>query len=127
VKILHTADWHLGKRLGRIDRSDDLRRAVERVVDVCEREDVEVMVIAGDVFDNVYRADDVRAAVNLLKQAVGPFLRRGGTVLAVTGNHDGETFCNTLRDALRHLATIDCPFTLSAGWCSSTRRGTSLA
>jgi hypothetical protein len=28
---------------------------------------------------------------------------------------------------IRHLATIDCPFTLSAGWCSSTRRGTSLA
>jgi exonuclease SbcD len=31
MRILHTADWHLGDRLGRIDRTDDLRRAVERV------------------------------------------------------------------------------------------------
>jgi exonuclease SbcD len=100
VKILHTADWHLGKRLGWIDRSDDLRRAVGRVVDVCEREAVEVLLIAGDLFDNVHRADDVRAAIDLLKGAVGPFLRRGGTILAVTGNHDGETFAATLQHAL---------------------------
>jgi exonuclease SbcD len=100
VRILHTADWHLGKRLGRIDRSDDLRRAVERVVEVCEREAVEVLLIAGDLFDSVSRADDVRAAVHLLKESVGPFLRRGGTILAVTGNHDGETFAATLGHAL---------------------------
>ena len=31
MRILHTADWHLGDRLGRQDRTDDLRRAVERV------------------------------------------------------------------------------------------------
>ncbi len=100
MKILHTADWHLGKRLGRIDRSDDLRRAVGRVVEVCEREGVEVLLIAGDLFDNIHRADDVRAAVHLLRDAVGPFLRRGGTILAVPGNHDGETFPATLQHAL---------------------------
>src|SRR5436305_10671252 len=100
MRVLHTADWHLGKRLGRVDRTDDLRRAAERVVEVCGREAVDVMVIAGDLFDNVYRADDVRAAVDLLKGVVGPFLRRGGTVLAVAGNHDGETFTATLQHAL---------------------------
>ena len=30
MRILHTADWHLGDRLGRIDRTDDLRRADAR-------------------------------------------------------------------------------------------------
>src|SRR4051812_23488214 len=100
MKILHTADWHLGKQQGRILRSDDLRRAVERVVKVCEREAVEVLLIAGDLFDNVYRADDTRAAIDLLKVSVGPFLRSGGTILAVMGNHDGETFSATLQHAL---------------------------
>ena len=100
MKILHTADWHLGKRQGRIDRSDDLRRAVARVVEVCEREAVEVLLIAGDLFDNVSRADEVSAALDLLKESVGPFLRRGGTILAVTGNHDGETFTATVQHAM---------------------------
>jgi hypothetical protein len=31
MRLLHIADWHLGDRLGRIDRTPDLRRAVERV------------------------------------------------------------------------------------------------
>jgi exonuclease SbcD len=100
VKILHTADWHLGKQQGRISRSDDLRRAIERVVEVCDREAVDVLLVAGDLFDNVHRADDVRAAVDLLKETVGPFLRNGGTILAVAGNHDSETFAATLQHTL---------------------------
>ena len=35
MRIVHTADWHLGDRLGRIDRTDDLRKAVERVAACC--------------------------------------------------------------------------------------------
>ena len=100
MKILHTADWHLGKRLSRVDRADDLRRAVERVLAYCEEEDADVLVIAGDLFDNVCRADDVCRAIDHLKEAVRPFLRRGGTILAITGNHDGETFCTTLQHTL---------------------------
>jgi exonuclease SbcD len=100
VKILHTADWHLGKRLGRVDRSADLRRAVERVFSYCDRERADVLLIAGDLFDTVCRADDVCAAVDHLKDAARPFLSRGGTILATTGNHDGETFCQTLRHTL---------------------------
>jgi len=69
-------------------------------VDLCDREGVEVLLIAGDLFDNVYRAEDVCAAIDLLKTTVGPFLRRGGTILAVTGNHDGETFSATLQQRL---------------------------
>src|SRR3712207_5344273 len=100
MKILHTADWHLGKRLGRLDRSGDLRRAVERVLGYCEQEGVDVLLIAGDLFDNVCRPDYVCAAIDHLKAAVRPFLRRGGTVLATTGNHDGEIFCRTLQHTL---------------------------
>jgi exonuclease SbcD len=98
--ILHTADWHLGKRLGRVDRSADLRRAVERVFAYCDQQRVDVLLIAGDLFDTVCRADDVCAAIDHLKDAARPFLARGGTILAVTGNHDGETFCQTLRHTL---------------------------
>ena len=43
MRILHTADWHLADRLGRIDRTDDLRKAVERVADYCRSEKVDVL------------------------------------------------------------------------------------
>lgn len=100
MRILHTADWHLGARLGRVDRADDLRRAVEQVFRHCDREAVDVLLIAGDLFDSVCRTDDVCAAVGHMKDVARPFLRSGGTILALTGNHDGETFCKTLQHTL---------------------------
>src|SRR5438874_6962614 len=100
MKLLHTADWHLGDRLGRIDRTDDLRRAVERVADYCRQEKVDVLIVAGDVFSELARPDGLRDAVRHLQGTFEGFLRDGGTILAVTGNHDNENFCQTLRHAM---------------------------
>lgn len=97
MKILHTADWHLGDRLGRIDRTEDLRRAVERVAGLCEENQVDVLLIAGDIFSELSRPDSLRSSIEHLQQTFEPFLLRGGTILAVTGNHDNETFCQTLQ------------------------------
>jgi exonuclease SbcD len=97
MKILHTADWHLGDRLGRIDRTDDLRRAVERVARLCEEKHVDVLLIAGDLFSELSRPDSLRGSIEHLQRTFEPFLLRGGTILAVTGNHDNETFCHTLQ------------------------------
>src|SRR4051794_20397223 len=100
MKLLHTADWHLGDRLGRIDRTDDLRRAVERVAAYCREEKVDVLLVAGDVFSELARPDGLREAVRHLQGTFEGFLREGGTILAVTGNHDNENFCQTLRHAM---------------------------
>jgi DNA repair protein SbcD/Mre11 len=97
MKILHTADWHLGDRLGRIDRTQDLRRAVERVADYCKEHEVDVLLVAGDVFSELSRPDSLRESIEHLQRTFEPFLLRGGTILAVTGNHDNETFCQTLQ------------------------------
>ncbi len=96
MRILHTADWHLGDRMGRIDRTDDLRRAVERVADCCEQEQVDVLLVAGDLFSEMSRPDGLRDSIEHLQGTFEKFLRRGGTVLAITGNHDNENFCQTL-------------------------------
>ncbi|HXG12761.1 MAG TPA: exonuclease SbcCD subunit D [Gemmataceae bacterium] len=96
MKILHTADWHLGDRLGRIDRTDDLRRAVERVARYCDEHRVDVLLIAGDLFSELSRPDNLRASIEHLQEVFEPFLLNGGTILAITGNHDNENFCQTL-------------------------------
>jgi exonuclease SbcD len=100
MRLLHTADWHLGDRLGRIDRTDDLRRAVERVGEYCRSERVDVLLVAGDLFSELARPDGLRDAVRHLQVTFERFLRGGGTILAVTGNHDNENFCETLRHAM---------------------------
>src|SRR5437868_5963984 len=100
MKLLHTADWHLGDRLGRIDRTDDLRRSVERVAEYCRQETIDVLLVAGDVFSELARPDGLREAVRHIQGTFEGFLRDGGTILAVTGNHDNENFCQTLRHAM---------------------------
>jgi len=100
MKILHTADWHLGDRLGRIDRTDDLRRAVERVADYCARLRVDVLLVAGDLFSELARPDGLREAIRHVQETFRGFLRDGGTILTLTGNHDNENFCQTLCHAM---------------------------
>jgi exonuclease SbcD len=100
MKILHTADWHLGDRLGRIDRTDDLRRAVERVADCCARGRVDVLLVAGDLFSELARPDGLREAIRHVQETFWGFLRDGGTILTLTGNHDNENFCQTLCHAM---------------------------
>lgn len=100
MKILHTADWHLGDRLGRIDRTNDLRRAVERVAAHCERCEADVLLVAGDLFSELIRPEGLRDACAHLMHTFEPFLGRGGTILTLTGNHDNENFCQTLRHAM---------------------------
>jgi exonuclease SbcD len=100
MRILHTGDWHLADRLGRIDRTDDLRRAVERVAKYCNTEAVDVLLVAGDLFSELAGAEALRDTIRHLQSTFEPFLTAGGTILTLTGNHDRENFCQTLRAAM---------------------------
>jgi exonuclease SbcD len=100
MKILHTADWHLGDRLGRIDRTDDLRKAVERVAAHCKQEAVDVLLVAGDLFSELARPDGLRETIRHWQDVFREFLETGGTILTLTGNHDNENFCQTLVSAM---------------------------
>ena len=74
MKILHTADWHLGDRLGRIDRTDDLRVAVERIADYCRTESVDVLVVAGDLFSEQARPEGLRDTIRQWNEVFREFL-----------------------------------------------------
>ncbi len=101
MRILHTADWHLEDRLGRIDRTHDLRRGVERIAAYCAEHRVDVLLIAGDLFcDKSVDKERMKDALQHLRQTFHDFLHGGGTILAITGNHDSETACALLREAM---------------------------
>jgi exonuclease SbcD len=97
MKIIHTADWHLCDRLGRINRTDDLHARVERVAQFCQERQADVLLIAGDLFDDQASVDDMTCALTRIREVFAPFFARGGTILALTGNHDRDGRINMVR------------------------------
>ena len=52
MKLLHTSDWHLGQSLNQFDRSFEHAQFLSWLLDTLESEQVDTLLIAGDVFDN---------------------------------------------------------------------------
>jgi len=93
VKVLHTADWHVGKKLGRIDRGDETRAVLDELVAVADREQVDLVLVAGDLFD---RALPPFASMGLVLTTLVRLAETGAPVVAVAGNHDSAELFGVL-------------------------------
>jgi DNA repair protein SbcD/Mre11 len=51
MRILHTSDWHLGKRLFKLDRAPEHALFLDWLVKLIQTEEIDVLLLAGDVFD----------------------------------------------------------------------------
>ena len=86
MRFIHTADWHLGKRLHDFSLIDVQREAVERLVDLVARSEVDAVVVAGDVFDTQVPS---LGALELWEQAVESIVAEHGVpMVVIPGNHD---------------------------------------
>jgi DNA repair protein SbcD/Mre11 len=106
MKILHTGDWHLNYRLGRIDLTPMLQDAVRQIAGYLSAHEADVLVVAGDLFCGRESREQLSRSVRFLKETLGPFLADGGTIAAISGNHDSEAFFETLRDAFELVSPI---------------------
>jgi DNA repair protein SbcD/Mre11 len=53
MKLLHTSDWHLGHRLlNQAERDLEHQVALEWLLGVLDQEKIDILLIAGDIFDN---------------------------------------------------------------------------
>lgn len=100
MKILHTADWHLGKRLYRHDLTDDHARFLDWLSDTIEERQIDVLLIAGDVFDTTNPND---GSMQLYYQFLTRMLPLQRTIIITGGNHDSPSKLNAPRDLLRNL------------------------
>lgn len=100
MKILHTADWHIGKQLHKVDLSDDLELFFDWLIDTIAKEDIDLLLVSGDVFD---QANPSQAS---LKQYYG-FLKRmlaiDCKIILTGGNHDSASVLNAPKDILGFL------------------------
>ena len=94
MKALHTSDWHVGKRLGRYDRSNEYRAVIAEVVDLAGRHEVDLVLHSGDLFDRPL--PPVEALEIAFDGLVA--LADGGRrpVVVIAGNHDSPGFFDAL-------------------------------
>jgi exonuclease SbcD len=100
MRVLHTSDWHLNDRLGRQDRRGDISRALTQIAGYLDEGRVDVMLVAGDIFSELSSREQLRDSLAEIRTTFLPFLERGGTIVAITGNHDNDVFFETMRNAL---------------------------
>ncbi len=99
MKVLHTSDWHVGKRIGRYDRSEEYRSVIDEVVGVADEEGVDLVLHSGDLFD---RALPPVEALDIAFDGLDR-LAAGGRrpVVVIAGNHDSPGFFEALAPFLR--------------------------
>ena len=107
MKLLHTGDLHLGKSLGDFDLIEDQRYILDRILDIVQEEEVDAVLIAGDVYD---RAIPSEAAVRLLDSFLCRLAEAGADVYMISGNHDSDdrlNFGSGLFEASRiHISSV---------------------
>ena len=94
MRALHTSDWHIGKRIGRFDRSAEYAEVIAEVAAIADREEVDLVLHSGDLFDRpMPPVPSLRSALDGLVSLTG-----GGTrpVVAIAGNHDSASLFETL-------------------------------
>ena len=86
MRILHTADWHLGRYLHGTSLLEDQALVLDQFVDLARSEQVDAVVIAGDVYDRSVPPGD---AVALLDDVLARLVVGAGIpVILIAGNHD---------------------------------------
>lgn len=86
MKILHTADWHLGKTFRGVSLLEDQQHVLEQVFDAVVAQSIEVLIVAGDIYD---KPTPPEAAVALFSSFVERiYTETDAAIVIIAGNHD---------------------------------------
>lgn len=104
LKILHTADWHLGKRLQEYSRIAEQKLVLEEICQVADHEEVDLVLLAGDIFDAFNPSHE---SVELLYKTLRRLSKNGmRPVVAISGNHDSTQFVEAPDPLARELGIL---------------------
>ena len=107
MKFLHTADWHIGRKLNGFSLLEEQSAAFQKMLAIADKEQVDAIVVAGDLYD---RSVPSIEAVSLFNQMMIEMnIQKKYPVLAISGNHDSATRLDTgslwLKELDFHLHT----------------------
>ena len=85
MNILHTSDWHIGKRLMDRERLPEQIAALDEIARICDERAVDLVLVAGDVFDTYMPSAEAEQA---FFHAVSRIAGERRAVVLISGNHD---------------------------------------
>ncbi len=101
MKILHTADWHLGKKLEQSERTDEHQQFLNWLIEKLSSECIDVLIVAGDVFDTGSPSNTaLQQYYRFLRQVKNTCCRE---VIIIGGNHDSISTLNAPKELLKYF------------------------
>jgi len=94
MKILHTSDWHVGRTFHQHSTLDALEQVFTGVYEIVSTEGIDVVVVAGDIYDSSTPSAD---AVNVLNRILAGIRSAGAAVVLISGNHDSPARLGTMK------------------------------
>jgi exonuclease SbcD len=112
MKILHTADWHLGKTLNNFNLLEDQRYVLDNFIAIAKAEKPDVILLAGDIYDRSLAPAEAVTVFDEVMSAL--ILDLKIPVIAIAGNHDSAervNYCNYLlkRQGLHIFGSVELP------------------
>jgi exonuclease SbcD len=117
MRILHTADWHIGRTFHGHSTMPALRQVLGSLPSLVRSEGIDVVIVAGDIFDSAAPSGE---AFSLLQETLTAIREAGALVVLISGNHDSPARLGFATPFARvagvHIATdpqtIGTPITL---------------
>lgn len=100
MKILHTADWHIGKKLHKHELSEDFELFMDWLCHCIEEEEVEVLLVSGDIFDLANPSSEARSQYY---RALMKLRKLNCKIILTGGNHDSPAMLDAPKDLMREL------------------------
>lgn len=98
MRILHTADWHVGRTIHRRQRLDEAEAVLAEVVSIARAEEVDLVLVCGDVYEHFAPSAE---AERLVYTALLGLREAGIPVVLVAGNHDYARRLVAVQELLR--------------------------
>ena len=101
MKILHTSDWHLGRRLYGKKRYEEFEAFLNWLNETIQQEKIDILLVAGDVFDTCMPSNRAQTLYyKFLCQVANSSCRH---IVIIAGNHDSPSFLAAPKTLLRSL------------------------
>ncbi len=98
MRVLHTSDWHLGQRLVNLERTEEQQHFLNWLLQTIEKEKVEVLLMAGDVFDTGAPSNTaLKQYYTFLTRVCATCCRH---IVITGGNHDSVSTLNAPKELL---------------------------
>ncbi len=100
MKILHTADWHIGKKLHKTELAEDFDLFIDWLCKTIEEEEIDLLVVSGDIFDLANPSSEARRQYY---RALVKMNRFDCKIILTGGNHDSPSMLEAPKEILKEL------------------------